>query len=92
MTPGNEVLYKITVTNSATATASADDVDISDTLPDNLKFVSASTTGFIGGTFGTPALPATNTDCGVTPCIVRFSGGDIPICTSAEISVRAMIK
>lgn len=92
MTPGNEVLYKITVTNSATATASADDVDISDTLPDNLKFVSASTTGFIGGAFGTPALPATNTDCGVTPCIVRFSGGDIPINTTAEISVRALIK
>lgn len=92
MTPGNEVLYKITVTNSATATASADDVDISDTLPDNLKFVSASTTGFTGGTFGSPALPAANTDCAVTPCIVRYSGGDVAINTTAEISVRAIIK
>ena len=67
MTPGNEVLYKITVTNSATATAAAEDVDISDTLPTNLEFVSATTTGFTGGAFGSPDLPATNTDCGATP-------------------------
>ncbi len=92
MVPGNEVLYKITVTNSATATASADDVDISDTLPDNLKFVSATTTGFIGGAFGTPDLPTTNTDCGTTPCVVHFSGGDVAINTTAEILVRAIIK
>jgi uncharacterized repeat protein (TIGR01451 family) len=92
MTPGNEVLYKIIVTNSAAATASADDVDISDTLPGNLKFVSASTTGFTGGAFGTPPLPAANTDCGATPCVVRFSGGDVPANTTAEIMVRAIIK
>ncbi len=92
MTPGNEVIYKIIVTNSATATATAEDVDISDTLPDNLKFVSASTSGFTGGGFGTPNLPATNTDCAVTPCVVRFSGGDVPINTTAEIAVRAIIK
>lgn len=92
MTPGNEVLYKITVTNSATATAVAEDVDISDTLPTNLRFVSATTTGFTGGAFGTPDLPAANTDCAVTPCIVRFSGGDVAINTTAEIEVRAIIK
>ena len=92
MTPGNEVLYKITVTNSALATASADDVDISDTLPKNLKFVSASTTGFTGGAFGSPSLPAANTDCGTTPCVVRFSGGDVAVDTTAEILVRAIIK
>lgn len=92
MTPGNEVLYKITVTNSATATAAAEDVDISDTLPTNLRFVSASTTGFIGGAFGSPNLPAANTDCAVTPCVVRFSGGDVAINTTAEIEVRAVIK
>lgn len=94
MTPGNEVLYRITVTNSDTATAEADNVDISDTLPDNLKFVSATTTGFVGGAFGTPALPASNTDCGTTPnpCVIRFSGGSVPIDTTAEIIVRAIIK
>ncbi|GGX62487.1 hypothetical protein GCM10011309_10570 [Litorimonas cladophorae] len=92
MTPGNEVLYKITVTNSAAATADAEDVDISDTLPENLKFVSATTTGFSGGAFGSPPLPAPNTDCAVTSCVIRYSGGDVPIDTTAEIQVRAMIK
>jgi len=92
MTPGNEVLYKITVTNSAAATAAAEDVDITDTLPSSLRFVSATTTGFTGGAFGTPDLPPANTDCEATPCIVRFSGGDVPINTTAEIEVRAIIK
>lgn len=92
MTPGNEILYKITVTNSATATAAAEDVDISDTLPENLKFVSATTTGFTGGAFGTPDLPAANTDCETTPCVVRFSGAEVAPNTTAEISVRAIIK
>lgn len=92
MTPGNEVLYKITVTNSATATAQADDVDLSDTLPANLKFVSATTTGFTAGAFGSPALPAANTDCGTTPCVVSYQGGSLPINTVGEIVVRAVIK
>ena len=92
MTPGNEVLYKITVTNDATATAPAEDVDISDTLPENLRFVSATTTGFTGGAFGSPDLPAANTDCETTPCVVRFSGAEVAIDTTAEIEVRAIIK
>jgi uncharacterized repeat protein (TIGR01451 family) len=94
MTPGNEVLYRITVTNSNTATAQADDIDISDTLPTNLRFVSATTTGFTGGAFGTPALPPANTDCGATPnpCVVRFSGATVPINATGEIIVRALIK
>jgi len=49
MTPGNEVLYRITVTNSATSTAEAQDIDLSDTLPENVRFISAETTGFTGG-------------------------------------------
>ena len=56
MTPGNEVLYKITVTNADTSTAPADDIDIVDTLPTNLKFISATTTGFTAGAFGNPCL------------------------------------
>jgi uncharacterized repeat protein (TIGR01451 family) len=92
MTPGNEVLYKITVTNSADATATAEDVDISDTLPTNLRFVSATSTGFTGGAFGSPDLPAPNTDCENTPCVIRFSGGDVAINATAEVEVRAIIK
>lgn len=92
LTPGNEVLYKITVNNSATATAIAEDIDLSDTLPDNVRFVSASTTGFTGGAFGTPALPPANTDCISGACVIRFSGASLPINSSGEIEVRALIK
>lgn len=92
MTPGNEVLYKITVTNSASADAAANDIDITDTLPDTVKFISAATTGFTAGAFGTPALPATNTDCDSGACVIRYSGGSLPINTTGEIIMRALIK
>jgi len=92
MTPGNEVLYRITVNNSATANAEATDIDLSDTLPDNVRFVSASTTGFTGGAFGSPALPAANTDCVGGACVIRYLGATLPIDTTGEIQVRALIK
>ena len=92
MTPGNEVLYRITVNNSATANAEATDIDLSDTLPDNVRFVSATTTGFTGGAFGSPALPAANTDCVGGACVIRYSGASLPIDTTGEIQVRALIK
>jgi len=92
MTPGNEVLYKITVTNAATSTADAQDIDLSDTLPENVRFVSAGTTGFTGGTFGSPDLPAANTDCVGGACVIRYSGATLPIDTIGEITVRALIK
>lgn len=92
MTPGNEVLYTITVNNSAAATATASDIDISDTLPDNLTFVSATTSGFTGGAFGTPALPAANTDCTGGNCVISFAGGSLPENSTGEIVVRAIIQ
>ncbi|WP_418152722.1 DUF11 domain-containing protein [Litorimonas sp. RW-G-Af-16] len=92
MTPGNEVEYRITVVNSATASAAADNIDISDTLPETVQFVSATTTGFTGGAFGSPALPAANTDCVGGACVIRYSGGTLPINTTGEIIVRALIK
>ncbi len=92
MTPGNEVLYKITVTNSASADAPANDIDITDTLPETVKFISATTTGFTAGSFGSPALPATNTDCDSGACVIHFSGGTLPINTTGEIIMRALIK
>jgi len=92
MTPGNEVLYTITVNNSAAATAEATDIDLSDILPANVSFVSATTTGFTGGAFGTPDLPAANTDCIGGACVIRFSGGTLPIDATGEVLVRALIK
>ncbi|WP_409433603.1 proprotein convertase P-domain-containing protein [Litorimonas sp. RW-G-Af-16] len=92
MTPGREILYKITVTNAATATTAANDIDISDTLPDTLEFISASSTGFSGGTFGSPTLPSANTDCTGGACVVRFAGASLAQGDVGEIIVRALIK
>ena len=92
MTPGNEVLYKITVTNGASSTVEAQDIDLSDTLPENVRFVSATTTGFTAGSFGSPALPAANTDCDSGACIIRYSGASLAIDTTGEVIVRALIK
>lgn len=92
MTPGNEVLYKITVTNANTSNASANDVDIIDTLPENLKFISAETIGFSGGSFGNPNLPSLNQDCAITPCVVSFENGSVAKDSTAEVQVRALIK
>ena len=92
MTPGNEVLYRITVINEDTSSAAADDVDIVDTLPENLIFISASTTGFVGGAFGNPDLPAVNQNCAVTACIISFEDGTVEIDSTAEIQVIARIK
>jgi len=92
MTPGNEILYTITITNDAAATAPATDIAVNDTLPDNLRFVSAITTGFTGGVFGSPALPAANTDCIGGACIINFSGASLPENSTGEIVVRAMIQ
>jgi len=92
MTPGNTVLYTITVNNSANATATASDIAISDTLPDNLTFVSATTTGFTGGAFGSPVLPAANTDCTGGNCIISFAGASLPEDSTGEIIVQAIIQ
>ena len=92
MIPGNEVLYRITVTSGATSTVEAQDIDLSDTLPDNVRFISATTTGFTGGAFGSPALPAANTDCVGGACVIRFSGATLPVDTVGEVQVRALIK
>lgn len=92
MTPGNEILYRITVNNSAVATAAASDINISDTLPDNLTFVSATTTGFTGGAFGAPPLPAANTDCTGGTCVISFAGGSLAENSTGEIIVQAIIQ
>jgi len=92
MTPGNEVIYTIAVTNSSAATAIAEYIDIADTLPDTVRFVSATATGFTGGAFGLPDLPPANTDCNAGACVIRYSGGSLPVDTMGEISIIALIK
>ena len=90
--PGNEILYTISVENSATATASASDIKINDVLPDNLRFVSASVSGFSGGSFTTPALPSANTDCAAGACIINYEGASLSVASTGAIEIRALVK
>jgi len=92
MTPGNEFLYTIAVNNSAAATVTANNIRIGDTLPDNRTFVSATTKGFTGRIFGSPALPAANTDCKGGNCVISFAGGSLTEDSTGEIIVRAIIQ
>lgn len=89
MTPGNEVIYKITVTNGTEATASASDIQIQDTLPDNLTFISAETTGFTGGTLSNPTA---QTDCTGGTCIIGFTGASLAENSTGEIRMRVRIQ
>ena len=92
MIPGEEVVYSITVTNSASATGAASDVVIKDTLPDNITFLSASATGFTGGSFGSPALPAANTDCTGGACVISFENGTLATGATGEVTIQAVIN
>lgn len=89
MVPGSELIYKISVTNSAAATAAADNISISDILPDTLTFLSASTTGFTGGSLSNPA---TNTNCAGGACVVGFSGGSLAENSTGEVLVLVRIQ
>ena len=86
------MLYRINVTNSANATADADNIVLADTLPNTVRFVSASTTGFTGGAFGNPALPASNTDCAGGTCVINFEGASLPINSVGEVLIVARVK
>jgi len=92
LTPGNEVIYRITAVNADTSNVAATDIVISDTLPDNVEFLAAESTGFTSGAFGTPDLPAVNTDCGAEPCVINFTGGALDVDTSGQVIIRALIK
>ncbi len=92
MTPGAEIIYTIAITNDVAATDTATDITVNDTLPDNLAFVSALATGFTGGAFGSPALPAANTNCTGGACVINFAGASLAVNSTGEVVVRAVIQ
>ena len=85
MTPGNAVVYKITVNHGPQSASDASDVDISDTLPPTLQYVSSQQTGFTAGTFA-------NQNCPSLPCTVVFEDGVLPQGATGEIRVTALIR
>lgn len=92
MIPGSEILYRITITNPSTATSTASNIDVVDTLPNTVTFVTATTSGFSGGAFGSPPLPSNGDDCNGGACVVRFAGASLPPNATGEVQVRAIIK
>lgn len=90
--PGQDMLYTITVENSASATASATDIVLTDVLPDTVTFISASLSGFTGAVFDSPPLPPANTDCTGGACVISVTGGTLPIGTTGELLIRASVK
>ncbi len=95
--PGACVEYVITVVNNGSADATA--IVINDVLDDNLEFITAVSGGeFSAGAFGTPALPAANTDCTGGACEVNFENGVLPApvspatSTTGTITIRALVK
>jgi len=93
--PGACVEYTITVEN--TGGTAATDIIINDILDDNLLFVAADLSGFTGGSFASPALPAANTDCVAGACEINLTGatlaaGSVGTPTVGVVTIRAIVK
>lgn len=94
--PGACVEYVIDVANTGD-TAVASNLNISDTLPDDVTFVSASLTGDFIADGGTPpdlADPGAGTDCGAPSgaCQVVLSSAALAAGTSGQIRIRALVN
>ena len=93
--PGACIEYRITVSN--TGGTNATDVTVNDILPDEIEFIAADTSGFTGGSFTSPVLPAANTDCDSGACEINFTGavlasGSVGTPTNGIVTIRALIK
>jgi len=86
--PGACVQYVITATNNG-ATASATAIAIADVLPGDLRFITATPSGFSGGSF---SQPATNTDCVANACTVSLSSATLAAGATGTVTIRALVK
>ena len=88
--PGACIEYIIEVTNAAGAAADATNIDVTDTLPPQITFVSATSRGdFTAGSITTaPAAGCT----APTTCDVEFTGGVLPPDGIGEIVIRATVN
>ena len=97
--PGACVQYVITVENQG-ATATADNIDVVDNLPDGLIFFSASTAGWDAApaTQPTETYPAAETDCTGpteatgTNCEVSVAGGSLSAGQTATVTIIARVE
>ena len=85
-TPGACVEYTISAAN-AVGSADATDIAISDVLPNEVEFVSATPSGFTtAGTLTTPAPGCT------TSCTVSLTGAGLTGGSSATLTIRALVR
>ncbi len=94
--PGACVEYLITVANTGD-TVAATDLTISDILPDEVVFISASQSGFVdngGGTGPTLNTPSASTNCDgtVSTCEIELTDAQLAAGVTGEISIRALIE
>lgn len=85
--PGACVQYVITAANAAGASAAASNIAISDVLPDEVAFVSASQAGFTtSGALSTPPGGCT------TSCTVSLSGATLNAGVTGTLTIRATVR
>lgn len=89
--PGACIEFRIDTANTGSATA--EDLQIVDTLGSRFVFVSASATGF-GGTPAPPVLtmPPAQADCAVASCEIRLQDAALDPGQSGRIVIRTLLK
>ncbi len=88
--PGACVEYVIEVTNDAGASVDATAINVTDTLPGEITFVSSSIAGgFTAGSITTEPAPGCTAP---TTCDVIFTGGTLPPGGVGEVIIRATVN
>lgn len=86
-TPGACVEYVISAANAVGASATAANIAISDVLPDEVQYVSATQSGFsVAG-----ALSAPGGAC-VTGCTVGLTGASLAPGATGTVTIRALVR
>ena len=85
--PGACVEYVISVSNAPGASATATDIAVSDTLPDEVAFVGVTQASFtVAGTLTPPAGGCT------TSCVVSLSTASLAPNTTGTVTIRATVR
>ncbi len=85
--PGACVEYVISASNAAGASATATNIAISDVLPDEVQYVTASQSGFsVAGALSTPGGGCT------TGCTVGLTGASLAPGATGTVTIRALVR
>ncbi|MEZ5896237.1 MAG: hypothetical protein R3C40_06920 [Parvularculaceae bacterium] len=90
--PGACIEYVITATNAATAASAANEIAISDVLPDDVEFVAATQSGFANDATTGPVSISTPVGGCTTGCTVSLSGASLAVGASGSLTIRATVR